>query len=160
MIEDKITKLLDEKFKEEEFQDCFLVEIKLHEHNKLDVFIDADSGINFVKCRRISRYLESFIDEEGWLGEKYVIEVSSPGITRPLMFIRQYPRNIGRKMEIKTTEGKTEEGELIAVNDDIIVLQRKVRIKEGKKKRTETQQVEIPFSTIKKAKVKISFKKK
>ena len=160
MIEDKITKLLDEKFKEEEFQDCFLVEIKLHENNKLDVFIDADSGINFVKCRRISRYLESFIDEEGWLGEKYIIEVSSPGITRPLMFIRQYPRNIGRKMEIKTTEGKTEEGELIAVNDDIIVLQRKVRIKEGKKKRTETQQVEIPFSAIKKAKVKISFKKK
>ena len=76
MIEDKITKLLDEKFKEEEFQDCFLVEIKLHEHNKLDVFIDADSGINFVKCRRISRYLESFIDEEGWLGEMTEFSIS------------------------------------------------------------------------------------
>ena len=74
-LEEKIVELLEEKFKEEEFTDCFLIDIKLHKHNKLDIFLDSDTGITFRKCQRISRYLESFIDEEGWLGEKYVLEV-------------------------------------------------------------------------------------
>lgn len=160
MIENKIEQLLLEKFKEEEFEDCFLVEMNLHENHKLDIFIDSDTGINFTKCRRISRYLESFIDEEGWLTEKYTLEVSSPGIRRPLKFKRQYPRNIGREMEVRLIEGKEEEGNLIAVNENSIVLEKTVRIKEGKKKRTEIVQTEIPFDTIKKAVVKISFKKK
>ena len=89
-LEEKIVELLEEKFKEEEFADCFLIEIKLHKHNKLDIFLDSDTGITFQKCQRISRYLESYIDEGGWLGEKYVIEVSSPGLTRPLKLRRQY----------------------------------------------------------------------
>ncbi len=158
MLEKKIEELLDEKFKEEEFADCFLVEVKLHEHKKLDVFVDSDSSMNFTKCRRLSRYLESFIDEEGWLGEKYVLEVSSPGITRPLKFARQYKKNIGRKMEVKLSNGEKDEGTLITATDESITLEKKVRIKEGKKKRTEVVQTEIPYQEITKAIVKISFK--
>ena len=101
MIVEKITDLLDKKFTEEDFSDCFLVDIKAHAHNKIDVFIDSDSGVTFEKCQKISRYLERFIDENGWLGEKYVLEVSSPGISRPLKFKRQYAKNIGRKVEVK-----------------------------------------------------------
>lgn len=160
VIEKKIETLLVEKFKEEEFADCFIVEIKLHAHNKLDVFVDSDSAMTFEKCRKLSRYLESFIDEEGWLGEKYTLEVSSPGITRPLKFPRQYTKNIGRKLQVKQLEGGEEEGTLIAVDEKVITLEKKVRIKEGKKKRTEIVQTEIPFENIKKAKVKISFTKK
>jgi len=160
MLEKKIEKLLLEKFKEEEFADCFIVEIILHEHNKLDVFVDCDSALDFRKCQRLSRYLEGFIDEEGWLGEKYTLEVSSPGLTRPLKFPRQYTKNIGRDFKVKQIEGKEEEGTLIAVSDEGIVLEKKVRIKEGKKKRTEIVQTPIAFDNIKKAKVKISFSKK
>ncbi|MEM9917690.1 MAG: ribosome assembly cofactor RimP [Bacteroidota bacterium] len=156
-IEDRIRDLLDEKFKEAPFDNCFLIEIKLHDHRKLDVYIDSDDGINFDRCRQISRYLEKYIDEGGWLGEKYVLEVSSPGIGRPLKFPRQYHRNIGRKMEVAPHEGPKVSGILVAVNETDIVLENKVRIKEGKKKRTEIQQIQISFEDIKKAIVKISF---
>ena len=85
MIEAKIESLLQDKFKEEGFTDCFLLEVKLHANRKLDVFIDSDTGITFGKCQTISRYLEQYLDEEGWLGESYVLEVSSPGVGRPLL---------------------------------------------------------------------------
>ena len=156
MIEGKITELLNKKFQEEEFEDCFIVEIVLN-NKKLNVFIDCDSGVTFEKCRKLSRYLESYIDEEGWLGEKYTLEVSSPGIGRPLVLARQYKKNIGRKVEVSRHEGKAEEGKLIAVNDETIVIEYKQRIKEGKKKKTEIVQSEISFQDIKKTIVKITF---
>jgi ribosome maturation factor RimP len=157
VVEQKIDSLLTEKFQEEEFQDCFLLEIKVHPHNKIDVFIDSDTGITFEKCHKISRYLESYLDSEGWVGEKYILEVSSPGTSRPLTLLRQYHRNIGRKVEVSLDEEKTYEGKLVAVGEDFIVVEEKIRIKEGKKKKTEIRQSEIPFADIKKTIVKISF---
>lgn len=65
MIENKIIDLLDQKFKEEDFLDCFLVDLQLHANQKLEVFLDSDTGITFEKCQKISRYLEQYLDEEG-----------------------------------------------------------------------------------------------
>lgn len=156
MVVEKITDLLEEKFSEEAFSDCFLVDIN-HSNKKLEVFIDSDSGINFEKCQKISRYLEQFLDEEGWLGEEYVLEVSSPGVGRPLKLKRQYPKNIGRKVEVFLREGETTEGVLTAVDEEGITLEAKVRRKEGKRKKTETVERIIPFTAIKKTVVKVSF---
>jgi len=158
-IKEQITGLLDKKFEEEEFSDCFLVEI-VHNNTKLEVFVDSDSGITFTTCRKLSRYLEQFIDENGWLGEKYILEVSSPGITRPLVFKRQYAKNIGRKMEIKLKEGTKQKGKLVEVTEEQICLEEKVRVKEGKKKVNKVLKHEIPFENIEKAIIKISFSKK
>jgi ribosome maturation factor RimP len=157
VVEDKIAALLEEKFREDAFADCFLVDLKLHAHNKLDVFLDSDFGITFEKCQQISRYLEQYLDEEQWLGEKYVLEVSSPGISRPLMMQRQYPRNIGRKVEVKLNDGDKRTGMLKEVEEDHIVLEEKVRVQEGKRKRTEVVETEISFSSIEHTKVKITF---
>ncbi len=157
MIEQKIESLLEQKFLEEEYQDCFLIEVKHHANNKLEVFIESDSGMTFEKCRKISRYLEGFIDSEGWLGEKYILEVSSPGVGRPLKLVRQYLLNLGRKVEVTFKEGKPKIGVLIAADEKSITLEEKVRIKEGKKKRTEILQTVIPIEEITKTVVKISF---
>lgn len=155
----KVEKLLAEKFKEEEFSDCFLVATELNKGNKLEVFVDSDSGMTFQKCQRISRYLEQFIDEEKWLGEKYTLEVSSPGITRPLKFERQYRKNIGRVLTVKRNDGSKEEGTLKEVTETAITLEEKKRIKDGKKKKTQLVETIIPFDEIREAKVKIVFKK-
>ena len=157
MIEEKIADLLEKKFVEEDFADCFLIDIKLHEHKKLDVFVDADSGMTFRRCQRLSRYLESYIDEEGWLGPKYVLEVSSPGLSRPLKLKRQYYKNIGRKIKVKTIDGQSQTGIMTVVTEEAITLEEKVRIKEGKKKKTVIQQTEIPFEHIRKAVIQITF---
>lgn len=157
LISKKIEELLLAKFEEEEFKDCFLVELEVLPSKKINVFVDSDSGITFEKCRKISRHLEAVIDEEQWLGQKYTLEVSSPGIGRPLKFPRQYPRNIGRKVEVKITEGKKVTGLLKAVENDNITIQDKVRVKEGKKKVTKLVETVIPFEDIVKFIVKISF---
>ena len=97
---DKIEAHLLKLFEEEEFQDCFLVEINASGGSRVEVYIDADAGIDFTRCRKISRYLEAEIEEQGWMNEQYTIEVSSPGLDRPLKFKRQYTKNIGRKLAV------------------------------------------------------------
>ncbi|HHS95283.1 MAG TPA: ribosome maturation factor, partial [Phaeodactylibacter sp.] len=118
MVITKVERLLSEKFKEEAFCDCFLVAVELSKGNKLEVFVDSDSGITFTKCQRLSRYLEKFIDEEQWFGDKYTLEVSSPGIGRPLKFVRQYHKNLQRRVEVKKKDGSKEKGILTSVGDD------------------------------------------
>lgn len=157
MVERKIEQLLLKKFEEEEYSDCFIIEI-LQNNIKLQIFLDSDSNMDFTKCRKISRYLEEHIDENQWLGEKYILEVSSPG-DRPLKFPRQYKKNIGRTVEVLTNEEEKVNGVIVEVNDEGIVVEFKVRIKEGKKKRTEMMQRPIAFDNIKKAKIRFSFSK-
>lgn len=157
-IEEKLNDLLAAKFQEEEFNDCFLVDFELPSPTRLEVFIDSDSGVTFQKCRRISRYLEAVIEEENWFGEKYTLDVSSPGLTRPLKLKRQYMKNIGRKLDVTLKDGEKKKGQLIKVEDESITLEETLRVKEGKKKVRKEVQTEIPFETIKKSLVVISFK--
>lgn len=156
MIE-KIEAHLLKLFEEEEFQDCFVVEINVSGKSKLEVYLDADNGIDFTRCRRVSRYLEEEIEAQEWMDEKYTIDVSSPGVDRPLKFKRQYKRNVGRKMAVIDDEGHKTEGQLIEVDEEQIILEFKDRIKEGKRKKTVVVQKEIKFENIAKAFVKISF---
>jgi ribosome maturation factor RimP len=158
VIEQKIESLLLEKLKEKEFADCFLIESRLHANNKLEVFIDSDTDVTFEKCSKISRYLESHIEENKWLGENYTLEVSSPGVGRPLKFLRQYKKNIGRNVEITLKNGTTKNGLLLKTDDENLYIQEKIPVKEGKKKTTQIVETEIPFNEVKKTIVKIVFK--
>jgi ribosome maturation factor RimP len=158
VIEEKIKILLAEKFVEPEFSDCFLVDMTLNK-TTLELFLDSDSGMTFEKCQRISRALEATIDAEKWLGEEYTLEVSSPGISRPLKFPRQYKKNIGRTLELMlVNEDSIKTGILKDVTDEHIIVEFTTKVKEGKKNRTDIQQLTVPYDTIKKAIIKISFK--
>lgn len=156
-IEEKIHELLAAKFLEDTFQDCFLVELNLHKGNKLEVFIDCDNGLTLDKCQQISRYLEFFFDQENLLGDHYVLEVSSPGLNRPLKLKRQYLKNVGRKIEVTLIDSTAKTGILKTVTDDFITLEETHTIKEGKKKKTVVTQTELPFTQIKKTFVLITF---
>ncbi|MBB4079522.1 ribosome maturation factor RimP [Lewinella aquimaris] len=156
-MEATISNLLETFFDtEEEFRDCFVVDVN-HSNKKLEVFVDSDSAMTFAKCQRISRYLESYLDEEKPLGEEYVLNVSSPGVDRPLKFYRQYLKNVGRNLEVTTTEGETYNGLLKAATPTEVVLEAKQRIKEGKRKKTIVEDITIATDAIKKSIVKISF---
>ncbi len=157
VVEEKITDLLEEKFREDAFSECFLVDLKLHANNKLEVFVDSDFGITFETCQKLSRYLEQYLDEEKWLGERYTLEVSSPGVGRPLKLLRQYPNNVGRKLEVKLTDGEKRSGILKEVQESGIVLEEKIRVKDGKRNKTEIAEIEIAFGSIAEARVKVTF---
>lgn len=157
-METKIYDLLEEKFAEEDFTDCFLIELKLHSNNKLEIFIDSDTGITFDRCRKISRYLESYLDESGWLGERYTLEVSSPGVSRPLQLPRQYPKHIGRKLKVNLKDGSEIEGRLQKVEDEQITVEQRIVERQGKKKKRLKVSTDIPFENIQGSLVQISFK--
>jgi ribosome maturation factor RimP len=156
---EKIQQLLDEKYTSDEmFADCFTVEVELKPPQRLYVFVDSDSSMTFDKCKKLSRHLESYIDTNGWLGEKYLLEVSSPGITRPLKFIRQYIKNVGRTLEVVTNEGVRHISLLKAADEEKIVLWEEIVEKEGKKKVKREVETAIPYDQIQKATIKVSFK--
>lgn len=156
-MEEELKVLLEQIFGMEEFADCFLVDIQ-HSNKKLEIFLDTDQGIRFDKCQKISRLIENeYLDVAKPLGDQYTLEVSSPGVGRPLKFYRQYPKNIGRNMEISVASGETHTGQLKQVSPQGVVLSSKVRKKEGNRNVTVEEEVEIPFQNIVKSVVKISF---
>ena len=158
-LSEKIGQLLEEKYSTDEaFADCFTVEIEVKAGPKLAVFADSDSGMTFEKCQKLSRYLESYIDTNGWLGEKYTIEVSSPGIGRSLKFKRQYLKNIGRTLEI-SLQDKTKETGILLSSDDVQIVIKQTITERDEKKKKKVYDIEkpIPFEQIDKSIVKVTF---
>lgn len=158
MLEKKLEKLIDRAINKLEYEDVFLVELKVN-NTKVEVFLDSDESVTFEKCRKISRKLEAELDEHQWLGEKYTLDVSSFGVGKPLKMTRQYLKNIGRDIEIKTGEKEKFKGELIDVDEEKVTIRFEETIKEGNKKKKVDTTLEILRSEIKEAKIKVSFKK-
>ncbi|MDO5127746.1 MAG: ribosome maturation factor RimP [Eubacteriales bacterium] len=67
----------------------------------LRVYADKEGGINIDDCVLISRALEEKLDEEDKLTDAYILEVSSPGLTRPLKKEKDFERSIGKLVDIK-----------------------------------------------------------
>ena len=156
---ERIKELVEEKFQldSEIFADCFLVEIKQKGSNKVEVFIDSDSGISFFQCQKMSRHIEASLDENKWLGEKYTLDVSSPGVGKPLKLVRQFKKNVGRDLEVRRKDEKPITGELISAGDESFVIQREEIEKEGKKKIKKMVEYSFEYEAIDSALVKIRF---
>ena len=149
-----ITEILEETLAE---TDVFVVELKVSENNLIQVIVDADSGLSIDQCVKVSRNIESQLDREE---EDFELQVTSPGLTNPLVVTRQYIKNIGRGLKVTTHEGEVHEGELIKADEEGIVIQYsyKQRIEGRKKKELITEELPLTYDQIKEAKVMISFK--
>ncbi|MSR22909.1 MAG: ribosome maturation factor RimP [Gemmatimonadetes bacterium] len=73
------------------------------------------AGVTVADCGRVSRELERWLDEHPALPERYVLEVSSPGVERPLRRRRDYERFVGREVRIKRSGSGGRGGVLIGV---------------------------------------------
>jgi ribosome maturation factor RimP len=134
--------------------DIFLIEIKVKPTNNIKIFLDADSGLPIEKCTRINKALYKQMEEMGLYPEgDFSLEVSSPGIGEPLKKHRQYVKNIGRDVEVLTTEDLTTTGKLLEATEEAI----SIETTEGKGKKMLVSKVNIPFSDIKQTKVLIKF---
>lgn len=139
-----------------EFNDTFLVECIIT-GQKIEIFLDSDEFVGFDKCKKLSRWLESIFDESKNFGDKYVLDVSSAGIGRPLKFLRQYAKNMGRIIDIKYSGDKRSKGTLVNVDGDTIYVEYETKVKEGKKNKKVLVTDEIKFEDIIESKIKISF---
>ncbi|SMC65285.1 ribosome maturation factor RimP [Sporomusa malonica] len=87
----------------------------------LRVFLDKEAGIEIDDCQWVSERLEAKLDEINLIKDHYYLEVSSPGLDRPLKKERDFIRHAGDKVEIKTYEPINEQrlfiGKLIGLAD-------------------------------------------
>ena len=153
MFKQKVTDLLNEAL--DKRKDLFLIDFIVDSGNKIRVILDGDDGINLKDCMEVSRAIEHNLDRDE---EDFSLEVTSAGATSPLTLPRQYSKNIGRTLEVKTETEKLE-GNLTAAGDEEITLEWKTREPKpiGKGKHTVRKKQNIAFSDIKEAKVVLKF---
>lgn len=153
MLQDRVKKLLEEAF--EENNSLFLISLVINDQNHILIVIDGDEGVSVNDCIAVSRKIENNLDREE---VDFSLEVASAGVSEPLKFPRQYKKNIGRNLEVRTNSNKFE-GKLTAVNEEGIVLSWQAREPKpvGKGKITVDKETNIAFDEIEKAKVVITF---
>ena len=129
-----------------EGSDKFLVNLKITPDNRIFVDIDGDNGVNIDDCIEVSRAIEGNLDREE---EDFELNVSSAGADQPLKLTRQYRKNVGRDLEVVTSDGERAEGTLEDASEEGIVL----RTKGTKKQAPET--LRFAYRDIKSARVVI-----
>ena len=112
-------------------------------HSLLRLYIDKPAGIHIEDCERVSRQVSAFLDVEDPLPGNYSLEVSSPGIPRPLFHKEQYQRYLGYEVQVKLFKPvnghRKLSGTIVSTNEDVLIL------KVGE------EQVALQFSQIVKA---------
>ena len=130
----------------------FLVDFNLRGHGRnqvVEVYIDGRDYINADDCAEVSRELNIKLQDVFGHDESYRLDVSSPGIDRPLKFIEQFPKHLNKKFEIaykQNDDSQKTEAELIEVRDDELTFLTK-----------DKKEFIIRFKDIIKAKVLLSF---
>jgi len=110
------------------------------------VYIDSENGILVTDCSKVSHQISGVMDVEDPISGQYRLEVSSPGLERPLYTLAHFVRFKGSvvKLELRqsTLEGQRKfTGDILDVKDDVIHLH------------VDEEEIEIPFSMVKKAKL-------
>jgi ribosome maturation factor RimP len=114
----------------------------------LRVAIDKDGGVTMDDIADATREVSRLLDDTDVMGQQaYTLEVSSPGVDRPLTLPRHWRRNAGRLVKVNLVEGDAVTGRITTTDDDGAVLD-----VEGRERRVE-------YAEVKKAKVQIEFKK-
>ena len=93
----------------------------------LRAYIDKEGGITVDDCEVVSRAFSDKLDEEDFIEEAYIMEVSSPGLGRPLKKEKDYKRSMGKELEIRTYRAIHKEkefyGVLKAYDDDSVTIE-------------------------------------
>ena len=129
-----------------------LIDIEFHPIGKrwlLRVYIDKEGGITIADCETVSRELGRILDVEDFIEQIYTLEVSSPGITRPLKKMEDFEKYKGKLCKIITKEqlyGMNDfEGEIIKTYEDKVEIKGKIDV------------FTIPIYAIKKAHLQFHF---
>lgn len=133
----------------------FLIDLEITNDNQIRVVIDGDNGVKVEDCIAVSRAIEHNLDE----ALDFSIDVMSAGALEPLTMPRQYKKNVGRHVKVKTHQGETIEAKLALVDSEGVTLTWKTREPKpvGKGKVTVEKEAIIQFNDIVETKVMIKF---
>lgn len=134
----------------------FLEEVNLvtpGQHRIVTVIVDGESALNLDQVTEASKIVSALMDEAAFMGEApFTLEVTSPGIDRPLTLPRHFAKNISRLLKVTKNDGTTVEGRLISSSDSDITV--------AVTTKKETNDVVVPVADIKRAVVEIEFNRK
>jgi ribosome maturation factor RimP len=115
----------------------------------IEVYVDSETDVSADDCAEISRQIDKKLEEENKFESGYRLEVSSPGVNRPLKYFKQFRKHINRKFDVSYRESDTIKkfsGRLKSIEGNSLVFLNSSR-----------EEIIIDFSNIIKAKVIISF---
>ncbi len=125
-IESRVETLVMPIIEEGNFELVDVEYVKEGSNFYLRVYADKEGGINIDDCVTISRALEEKLDEDDFISEAYILEVSSPGLGRPLKKEKDFKRSIGKEIDIKLYKAiekqKEFTGVLTAYTEDEITI--------------------------------------
>ncbi len=128
----------------------FIIDINLRGNDRnrvIEIFIDGEKNISAEDCADFSREINEVFEREETIKSSYRLDVSSPGVDRPLIYLKQFPKHLNRKFEITYLSGgekKKFKGKLVKIDGELLTFK-------------SDREIIINFNDIIKAKVIISF---
>jgi ribosome maturation factor RimP len=149
ILEQKLEELLKPTIETMGFELWAVEYMPAGRHSTLRVFVDKEGGITVDDCADISRQISAVLDVEDPISSAYMLEVSSPGLDRPLLKPEQYARYKGHKVRVRTVSAvlgrKKFNGPMTQVDDQGIVVD------------VDGELYDIPFDVIDKANLVAEF---
>ncbi len=151
--EETIQQLIEEAI---EGTDIFLVDLKISGSNKISVLVDAIGGLPITDCMKVSRGIDHNLDREI---DDFSLDVSSPGLDKPLKVFRQYEKNIDRSIKITLTDGGLFDATIQRVDEPKITLfvEEVITISDSLEGVKKGDNMELSQTDITEAKINISF---
>jgi ribosome maturation factor RimP len=116
---------------------------------RVKVVVDSDDGVDLDQCAELSHKVSSVLDEHDMLvgDAPYTLEVSSPGVTRPLTLPRHWRRNTGRLVRVVLSDGAVLTGRITAADEQEVVLD------------VAGSAQTVPYDRVGKAKIQVEFRR-
>lgn len=116
--------------------------------SRLRIIVDADGGVDLDRCAETSRLISRALDDSDAMGDMpYTLEVSSPGVSRPLRLPRHWARAVGRLVRVRLHDGTDFTGRVVRADDTQAVLDLDGAVRE------------VAFVDVRKAKVQVEFRR-
>lgn len=113
--EQKTEKLLEPVLATNQFELYDVEYVKEGGNWFLRVYIDKENGVSIDDCVLVSRALSELLDQEDFIPDSYVLEVSSPGLGRQLKREKHYEKSIGEEVELKLYKPMNKKKEFVGI---------------------------------------------
>lgn len=150
----KVLKLAAEAIED---TDLYVLGLSISGKNDIKLELEGTGSVTIEDCVNVSRAIEHNLDREE---EDFSLQVTTPGVDQPLRDPRQYVKNIGRRVKVRTRDDRVIEGPMVHADESTCTVHfRRKEVIEGTRKKewVETDEV-IPYDQIQETKVQISFK--
>lgn len=144
-LEEKIEKLVAPVIESMGFSFWGCEYLAAGKHSTLRIYIDKPGGITVDDCGEVSRQVSAIMDVEDPISNAYMLEISSPGIDRPLFKPAQFEENKGKLIKLKTSSPilgrRNFKGPIVEVSENQFVIE------------VDGESYDIPFNMVDKANV-------